>query len=46
VKLVAQAVGQLIAFALQVLVYAREFPQLDHLRIVQLYPAKAGLIGA
>src|SRR5208282_2495708 len=46
VKLVAQAVGQLIAFALQVLVYAREFPELDHLRIVQPHAAKAGLIGA
>jgi hypothetical protein len=45
VKLVAQAVGKLIAFALQVLVYAREFPELDHLRIVQPHAAKAGLIG-
>src|SRR5208282_2471903 len=46
VQLFAQAVGQLIAFALQVLVYAREFPQSDDLRIVQPHPAKAGLIGA
>ena len=46
VKLFAQAVGQLIAFALQVLVYARKFSQLDNTRIVQPHAAKAGLIGA
>jgi hypothetical protein len=46
VELLAQAVGQLITFALQVLVYARKFSQLDDTRIVQAHAAKAGLISA
>jgi hypothetical protein len=46
VKLFAQAVGQLITFALQIFVYARKFPQLDNTRIVQLHAAKAGLLSA
>jgi hypothetical protein len=44
VKLFARAIGQLITFALQLLIYARKFPQLDNGWIFQTHSAKAWLI--
>jgi uncharacterized membrane protein len=46
VQLFAQAIGQLITFTLQLLVYARKFPQLDNKWIFQTHSTKAWLISA
>jgi len=46
VKLFARAVGQPIDLAPKVLIDPGEFAQLNHQRIVQTNPAKAGPIGA